>query len=911
MKKAMNKGITLVSLVITIIVLLIIVGITVNSLISNNMKTRESVFSTLIGNLKDEYDLYVSDKKIDEYDFDRSSINASSYDELKKYMSSINEDNYRKFNIINGKLAYVDNVDWEIEIAKRMGLLISEEGTDIYSPSLESVIEDFENEVLKFSYTGDWLRTNENPIEGNYSYRSNMISDWQKSTSILEINVPDNGFEYDLNFDYFVSSEGGSDRFSIFCNEKEIINDGGIFSEKKNITINLNTGNNVIKFEYSKDGSVSYGEDLAKIDNLVYRIREYTAPIIRTNNKDDYNVRVSIIYPEVVTKKLYSIDNGNTWKNYNGAFDVTSGTLVYAKYLGNNDEDSDIASLIANYNLGSEIEDFESNDLIFDFEGDWERTKDYKMSGRYSYRSKKIGGFESSVTVTNIIIPDDGTEYNLYFDYLVSSEEGHDIFEVWVNQNQVLNVSGEKENHVEVPLRTGNNEIKFKYYKDGSVDSGKDLVLIDNIKYYQRTMTAPTISYKNADNFTLNVEILYPNWAETKLYSYDGVTWLNYSDIFNVNNETVIYAKYINGLNQESAVVSIEAKYSFGTDIENFETSNLSFNFEGDWERTKDYSINDRYSYRSKQIGSFETSSTEVNIDVPDNGSEYNLYFNYLVSSEEGHDIFSVYVNGTKVLNVSGERNSYLEIPLEVGNNVVVFEYKKDQTLDLGYDLALIDNMQLKLRGLTNPVITNENSSTANKLKVKIIWPSNAYKKEYSIDGDNWNEYIDVFEVDTNTIIYAKYTTGTNLTSPIVSREVVYSYGSEIENFETEDFVFSYMGEWYRTKEHVINDRFSLINKKIGGNQQTTEIMEFTVPNDGYDYILYFNYRVSSEGGIDRFRVIYNENEKLSVSGEQSSFCEIDVNPGENEITFSYSKDGSVDAGFDGVIIDDIQVKRK
>jgi len=443
-----------------------------------------------------------------------------------------------------------------------------------------------------------------------------------------------------------VSSEGGSDRFSIFCNEKEIINDGGIFSEKKNITINLNTGNNVIKFEYSKDGSVSYGEDLAKIDNLVYRIREYTAPIIRTNNKDDYNVRVSIIYPEVVTKKLYSIDNGNTWKNYNGAFDVTSGTLVYAKYLGNNDEDSDIASLIANYNLGSEIEDFESNDLIFDFEGDWERTKDYKMSGRYSYRSKKIGGFESSVTVTNIIIPDDGTEYNLYFDYLVSSEEGHDIF--------------------------------------------------------------------------------------------------------------------------------------------------------------------------------------------------------------------SVYVNGTKVLNVSGERNSYLEIPLEVGNNVVVFEYKKDQTLDLGYDLALIDNMQLKLRGLTNPVITNENSSTANKLKVKIIWPSNAYKKEYSIDGDNWNEYIDVFEVDTNTIIYAKYTTGTNLTSPIVSREVVYSYGSEIENFETEDFVFSYMGEWYRTKEHVINDRFSLINKKIGGNQQTTEIMEFTVPNDGYDYILYFNYRVSSEGGIDRFRVIYN-----------------------------------------------------
>lgn len=1127
MKRKKENGITLIALVITITVILILAGITISVGVNQIVKkAKESAFSTEVSTLKDEYTIYISEKNIDELgSFDKSSLNLITYQELKKCMPSIKDTNYTKYQVISGKLAYVGDVEWEIEIARKLGLeilsaissstvletyeeknfvfnysgnwkltsenpiaglnsyrsmeiddnsesttefefdvkddgkkyefnfdykvdseyehdyfymyingeevlkksgnmqanesfplitgknkikfvykkdeSISEEIDAVYIDNLwikeisldepkisfelvnqvlnvkilypdyakemlyavendvyesdgklnkldnwmkyngnfsvesgsrvfakyvseddiESPIaslyivsnynineENYEDENLKYSYEGDWERTSENPIEGNWSFRSKNIGDNKVSSSKIIISVPDNGFEYNLYFNYFVNSES-ADIFRVIVNNITVLEKSG--EEKSYFETQLKTGNNEVEFKYVKDGSASVGLDLAMIDNLKLSIRSLTAPIIRMNKNNDYTMNTTVIYPDIIDNKLYSIDEGNTWNKYLGPFKVDIGTVVYAKYINALNEESEISSLEANYYLGSETEDFETEKLIFNFVGDWYRTKDYKIDGRYSFRSKEIGDYGTSNAEINITIPDDGTEYNLYFEYLVSSENNCDTLIVKVNEITVLEKSGEEKSYLETPLKTGENKIVFQYKKDGSSSKGFDIALIDNVRYYQREKTNPIISCRNANDYTLNVSILYPNWAVNKLYSIDdGATWKKYSNEFNVQDGTIVYAKYINGIGEESNIVSIEAKYSYGTNIENFETTNLIFNFIGDWYRTKDYFISDRYSFRSANIGDSSLSTTTCTIDIPNDGSDYTLYFKYKVSSENS-DKLIVKVNDITVLEKSGEVSSYIETPLKLGKNEIVFQYKKDGSVSVGLDLAMIDDMQIKLRKLSNPIITHKNANLENKVLVSILYPSNAYKKEYSLDGDVWNNYTQEIQVDTNTIIYARYKTGIDEESSIVSKEVIYLYGSEIETFETENRIFELSGDWYRNIDYVINERYSLRSNNIGHSSSTSEIMKFTVPNDGYNYVLYFKYRVSSENNYDKFTVFYKEKQCFQDSGEKNSFAEIDVNPGENEITFTYSKDGSGSSGDDLVLLDDIQVKRK
>ncbi|OAO82785.1 hypothetical protein A0O32_0712 [Anoxybacillus flavithermus] len=128
-----------------------------------------------------------------------------------------------------------------------------------------TVIDDFEGEQRKFTFTGDWQRTTARKASGSYSYTNKDIGDNQASATEITISLPQGGR---IEFDYLVSSESGYDYLRFYINGVEQFKDSGNNTSFKHFAKDLTSGTYTFKWQYSKDGSVSSNDDQAYIDNL-------------------------------------------------------------------------------------------------------------------------------------------------------------------------------------------------------------------------------------------------------------------------------------------------------------------------------------------------------------------------------------------------------------------------------------------------------------------------------------------------------------------------------------------------------------------------------------------------------------------------------------------------------------------
>ena len=118
-----NEGITLISLIITIIVLLILAGVSINIAFQKNGPIRSAEKASNVykfSTYKEEFDDLVMDED--------DEISASGT-ELKKYITSIKDGDLDKFVIINGELYYCGNNKKEIEAADNIGIDTSLSGS--------------------------------------------------------------------------------------------------------------------------------------------------------------------------------------------------------------------------------------------------------------------------------------------------------------------------------------------------------------------------------------------------------------------------------------------------------------------------------------------------------------------------------------------------------------------------------------------------------------------------------------------------------------------------------------------------------------------------------------------------------------------------------------------------------------
>ena len=138
MKKLKNKnGVTLIALAVTIIIMLILAGVTISTLTGNSgitTKASKAKTKSYLANIKEEYELYLSEKRMDdEYDLDTLYANDKTirYEGnevgtgIAEICSSIKKGDEKKFEIIKGKIYYVSQDKNVIPIAVELGFSIN------------------------------------------------------------------------------------------------------------------------------------------------------------------------------------------------------------------------------------------------------------------------------------------------------------------------------------------------------------------------------------------------------------------------------------------------------------------------------------------------------------------------------------------------------------------------------------------------------------------------------------------------------------------------------------------------------------------------------------------------------------------------------------------------------------------
>ncbi|MFB7138201.1 hypothetical protein ACFCYN_00905 [Gottfriedia sp. NPDC056225] len=138
----------------------------------------------------------------------------------------------------------------------------------LYTPQ-NSYLENFEGGNSPFAITGDWERVN-SKVDGKTDYYliSGNISNNQTSTAEVTINVPDNGYNAFLSFDYLVLSQLNKDILTISLDDNVLVSESGTDNHWSNVNLGIKPGNHVLKLTYAKDKSGSGSKDAGYIDNI-------------------------------------------------------------------------------------------------------------------------------------------------------------------------------------------------------------------------------------------------------------------------------------------------------------------------------------------------------------------------------------------------------------------------------------------------------------------------------------------------------------------------------------------------------------------------------------------------------------------------------------------------------------------
>ena len=110
-----------------------------------------------------------------------------------------------------------------------------------------------------------WTVVSENPYEGQYCAKSSSIGDNENSPLSLTVEV---GQASNVSFYYKVSSENSYDKLHFYIDNTEKANWSGEVSWSL-ASYELPVGTHTLKWEYTKDVSMSSGSDCAWIDNVV------------------------------------------------------------------------------------------------------------------------------------------------------------------------------------------------------------------------------------------------------------------------------------------------------------------------------------------------------------------------------------------------------------------------------------------------------------------------------------------------------------------------------------------------------------------------------------------------------------------------------------------------------------------
>ena len=124
-----NSGITLVSLVITIIIMLILAGVSLSMVTGDSSvlgQAKKTAFLQEIAGYKEELAIsYLGKAAEAQKKIDKKSITAIGSD-LKKYIPSIKEEDIDDYMISQGELYYVGDDEFELAVCQEQGYIVKD-----------------------------------------------------------------------------------------------------------------------------------------------------------------------------------------------------------------------------------------------------------------------------------------------------------------------------------------------------------------------------------------------------------------------------------------------------------------------------------------------------------------------------------------------------------------------------------------------------------------------------------------------------------------------------------------------------------------------------------------------------------------------------------------------------------------
>jgi len=186
------------------------------------------------------------------------------------------------------------------------------------SMSIGLSIEDFEtgnylNYPWEMAGNADWSITEIDPGEGVYSAQSGSINDSQNTRLSVEANVLSPGT---ITFMVKVDSESGYDYLKFSIDGTELGSWAGSLGWTE-VSYAVDPGNHIFQWSYSKDSSVSNGQDCGWVDYIIFpAIGE---PLRPTCEITPGNLDESIIKPNSISRMLTMTNTGEGELNYSAS----------------------------------------------------------------------------------------------------------------------------------------------------------------------------------------------------------------------------------------------------------------------------------------------------------------------------------------------------------------------------------------------------------------------------------------------------------------------------------------------------------------------------------------------------------------------------------------------------------------
>ena len=280
---------------------------------------------------------------------------------------------------------------------------------------------------------------------------------------------------------------------------------------------------------------------------------KYTYPDLTKDTFAKESSIVTINYSSTLTKKLYSLDDGNTWLNYKKPFEANQNDKILAKGVNEDDSETEVITYIVPETDGIPYNAFDGTTSEA---ATLEANKDYVFTVSNEVEGRNLRFFL-------------GSEASVDASIKVYDKTNKEVLSTtFVDKLTVINIP---EGSYKFVINGGSKELTIN-----EINLREEKEIVNEIPIIETNDTAWSV-----DKI---IDITYPEGYENE-YSLDlGETWIKYEEPITIEKETIIFARtkkdgkvvttnsyMINKVDAEEPTIELELEneyeYDYNTDV--------------------------------------------------------------------------------------------------------------------------------------------------------------------------------------------------------------------------------------------------------------------------------------------------------------------------------------------------------